>query len=312
MSTSPTSQAGKEPAVPTVPSPEPKRRRLNPIANTLVYDEPFTVRVRDNTQDWNYYDDMIRSWVCKEQVPPPCFADTTASLQTLPPLQYPLEQDFAAFVANMDREIGNMRDAAGEITGLLQRGSQADLKLEKLTEGLGETDATRIEELEAQLEAANAAGDAQDVEPEGEPAEIMSGRGRGGRNSGRGNINMTAAELTAIINDRVEEAVAANQATQNTGVELNEQSVCFAGWKRLNRSLRCATVHRSTELNTHLIANALPWEEFKTMLREEYCLRDEVQKLEVPQIQSTVTSSNPTTIQQTIRQAHKLTGQAVA
>ncbi|KAI3762319.1 hypothetical protein L1987_52744 [Smallanthus sonchifolius] len=93
------------------------------------------------------------------------------------------------------------------------------------------------------------------------------------------------------------------------------------------------------------MANALPWDEFKTMLREEYCPCDEVQKLEgefwnlkmegseieayttrshelanlcpqmvtspykriekfidglVPQIQSMVTSSNPTTIQQAI------------
>ncbi|KAI3686594.1 hypothetical protein L1987_80274 [Smallanthus sonchifolius] len=105
------------------------------------------------------------------------------------------------------------------------------------------------------------------------------------------------------------------------------------------------------------MANDLPSDEFKTMLREEYCPRDEVQKLEsefwnlkmegseieayttrshelenlcpqmvtppykriekfidglVPQIQSVVTSSNPTTIQQAIRLAHRLTDQAVA
>ncbi|KAI3774330.1 hypothetical protein L1987_48881 [Smallanthus sonchifolius] len=104
------------------------------------------------------------------------------------------------------------------------------------------------------------------------------------------------------------------------------------------------------------MANGLPWEEFKSMMKEEYCPRDEIQKLEgefwnlkmegseielyttrshelatmcphmvtpdykwielyigglVPQIQSMVTSSNPTTIQQTIRLAHKLTDQAV-
>ncbi|KAI3786725.1 hypothetical protein L1987_40627 [Smallanthus sonchifolius] len=104
------------------------------------------------------------------------------------------------------------------------------------------------------------------------------------------------------------------------------------------------------------MANGLPWEEFKTMMKEEYCPHDEIQKLEgefwnlkmegseiemyttrsnelatmcphmvtlnykrielyigglMPQIQSMVTSSNPTTIQQTIRLAHKLTDQAV-
>ncbi|KAI3819829.1 hypothetical protein L1987_13681 [Smallanthus sonchifolius] len=104
------------------------------------------------------------------------------------------------------------------------------------------------------------------------------------------------------------------------------------------------------------MANGLPWEEFKSMMKEEYCPHDEIQKLEgefwnlkmegseielyttrshelatmclhmvtpdymrielyigglVPQIQSMVTSSNPTTIKQTIRLAHKLTDQAV-
>ncbi|KAI3717764.1 hypothetical protein L1987_69578 [Smallanthus sonchifolius] len=104
------------------------------------------------------------------------------------------------------------------------------------------------------------------------------------------------------------------------------------------------------------MANSLPWEEFKTMVKEEYCTWDDIQKLEgefwnlkmedseielyttrshelatmcphmvtpdykriklyigglVPQIQSMVTSSNPTNIQQTIRLAHKLTDQAV-
>ncbi|KAI3814050.1 hypothetical protein L1987_18792 [Smallanthus sonchifolius] len=104
------------------------------------------------------------------------------------------------------------------------------------------------------------------------------------------------------------------------------------------------------------MANGLPWEEFKSMMKEEYCPRDEIQKLEgefwnlkmegseielyttrshelatmcphmvtpdykrielyigglVSQIQSMVTLSNPATIQQTIRLAHKLTDQAV-
>ncbi|KAI3821521.1 hypothetical protein L1987_09089 [Smallanthus sonchifolius] len=99
-----------------------------------------------------------------------------------------------------------------------------------------------------------------------------------------------------------------------------------------------------------VMANGLPWEEFKTMMKEEYCARVEIHKLEgefwnlkmegseiklyttrshelatmcprmvipdykrielyigglVSQIQSMVTSSNPTTIQQTIRVAHK-------
>ena len=104
-------------------------------------------------------------------------------------------------------------------------------------------------------------------------------------------------------------------------------------------------------------ANAMEWEEFKNSIKEEYCPRDQIQKLEqelwnhnmvgseieayttrhhelavlcpnmvdpvykrielyidglAPQIQGLVMSSNPATIQQTIRLAHKLTDQAVS
>ncbi|KAI3742488.1 hypothetical protein L1987_60172 [Smallanthus sonchifolius] len=156
----------------------------------------------------------------------------------------------------------------------------------------------------------------------------MSGRGHGGR----GNINMTTVELTALINERVAEAVAASQATHNVAGTLEGPALTW--W---NSQVQILGLD---------IANTLPWEEFKTMLREEYCPRHEIQKLEVefwnlkmevfeielyttrsheyavmcphmvtptykrikryidglvPQIQSMVTSSNPTTIQQTIR-----------
>ena len=44
----------------------------------------------------------------------------------------------------------------------------------------------------------------------------MSGRrgGRAGGRGGKGNINMTVAELNALINDRVAEALAAFQNNQ--------------------------------------------------------------------------------------------------
>ncbi|KAI3810172.1 hypothetical protein L1987_19782 [Smallanthus sonchifolius] len=50
----------------------------------------------------------------------------------------------------------------------------------------------------------------------------MSGRGRGGRAGGRGTINMTAAELAALINDSVAEALAA----QNAAGQQNQQPAC--------------------------------------------------------------------------------------
>ncbi|KAI3814757.1 hypothetical protein L1987_14401 [Smallanthus sonchifolius] len=198
MSTPPISPVAQEPDVPTIPFPNPKRRWLSPIDDTIVYDEPFHVRVGGNMQDWEWYPSMIRSWVRQEHVPPPYFAATTSTIQTLPPLPYHMEQALAAFVAAMDQEIRNMRDAVGEITGLLERESQANEKIEKLTAELADTDhyhenlvtsfhemgarvntleinldvaQTRIEQLEPQLEAAIAAGDAQDVESEEEPAE---------------------------------------------------------------------------------------------------------------------------------------------
>ena len=44
----------------------------------------------------------------------------------------------------------------------------------------------------------------------------MAGRNGGGR-GGRGNVNMTQAELNALINDRVVEALAAFQAANQAG-----------------------------------------------------------------------------------------------
>ncbi|KAI3795150.1 hypothetical protein L1987_37798 [Smallanthus sonchifolius] len=221
---------------------------------------------------------------------------------------------------------------------------------------------------------------------------IISGRGngrgghagrRGGRAGGRGglrNINMTAAELTALINERVAEAVATSQAAANAGGKHNHQQVCtfkaymdckphsFSGaegavgllcWmeksesafamcncppnnqvKYASSTLEGPTLtwwNSQVQMLTLEMANALPWDEFKTMQREEYCPRDEVQKLEgefwnlkmegseiesyttrshelanlCPQM-SMVTSSIPTTIQQAIWLAHRLTDQEVA
>ncbi|KAI3808079.1 hypothetical protein L1987_24021 [Smallanthus sonchifolius] len=178
----------------------------------------------------------------------------------------------------------------------------------------------------------------------------MSGRGRGGRAGGHGTINMTAAELATLINDSVAEALAA----QNAAGRISNSQVKFAAGTLEGPAL--TWWNAQVQMLGLAMANGLPWEEFKAMVKEEYCPRDEIQKLEgefwnlkmegseielyntrshelatmcphmvtpdykwielyigglVPQIQSMVTSSNPTTIQQTIRLAHKLTDQAV-
>ncbi|KAI3813032.1 hypothetical protein L1987_17745 [Smallanthus sonchifolius] len=130
--------------VPTVPLFELRRRRLNPINTTLGHNEPIHVRVRGNTLDWDWYPDRIRNWIREEEVPPPLTADiassSSSSVRALLPLQYPFEQVFAAFVARMDREIRNMRDAAGEISGILERQILMNQKIDKLTSDLAVTD----------------------------------------------------------------------------------------------------------------------------------------------------------------------------
>ncbi|KAI3743706.1 hypothetical protein L1987_56770 [Smallanthus sonchifolius] len=98
----------------------------------------------------------------------------------------------------MDREIRNMRDAVGEISGILERQILMNQKIDKLTSDLAVTDKvienlangcvdmedrlktaewnldilhTRIEQVEARLAAIEAVRVAQDDAPAGNPAE---------------------------------------------------------------------------------------------------------------------------------------------
>ncbi|KAI3819182.1 hypothetical protein L1987_13007 [Smallanthus sonchifolius] len=113
----------------------------------------------------------------------------------------------------------------------------------------------------------------------------MSRRGRGGR----GNINMTTTELTTLINEHVAEAVAASQAAHNAA----RQQTC--------------TFKTFMECKPHTYSGA---EGAVSLLRWFEKIERYIDDL-IPQIQSTVTSSNPTTIQQIIRLAHRLTDQVV-
>ncbi|KAI3786723.1 hypothetical protein L1987_40623 [Smallanthus sonchifolius] len=338
----------QEPEVPTVPSLEPKRQRLRPIDDAIVHDEPFHLRIGDNMQDWDWYPDRIRSWICEEQVPPPLTSDipssSYSSSRVLPPLRYPLEQVLAAFVAKVDRDIGNMREAEGEIT-------RAQVNVQHLNlEAVG----ARIDDLEGQVEAANA-------------AEIMSRR-RGGRNGGRGSNNNQQVCTYKTFMDCKPHTFSGAEGTVGLlrCMEKSESVFAMCNFplnsqvKYESGTLEGPTLtwwNQQVQILTLEMENSLPWEEFKNMLKEEYCPLDEVQKLEVelsnlkiegyeieayttrshelatlcpqmvtptykriemyigglvPQIQSMVTSSNPTTVDQTIRLAHKLTDQAVA
>ncbi|KAI3827998.1 hypothetical protein L1987_02087 [Smallanthus sonchifolius] len=194
----------------------------------------------------------------------------------------------------------------------------------------------------------------------------MAGRGRGGRNDGRGNINLTLAELAALINDSVAEALAAHIAGQANNPQ-NNQHVCtfktfmdckphtFSGaegavgllqWFENIESVfsmcNCPVADRVkfasgtlegpalTWWNSQVqmlgldMANALPWEDFKNMIKEEYCPRDEIQKLEGEfwnlkmegsEIELYTTRSHELAgmcpHMQAIRLAHKLTDQVV-
>ncbi|KAI3695019.1 hypothetical protein L1987_78007 [Smallanthus sonchifolius] len=147
----------------------------------------------------------------------------------------------------------------------------------------------------------------------------MSGRGRGGRTGGRGTINMTASELAALINNSVAEALAAQNAAgqQNQQPACTfkafmdckphtfsgaEGAVGLLRWFEKVESViamcNCPVANQvkfaagtlegpaltwwnaQVQMLGLVMENGLPWEEFKTMMKEEYCPRDEIQKLE--------------------------------
>ncbi|MFS7974796.1 putative nucleotidyltransferase, Hydrolase [Helianthus anomalus] len=148
----------------------------------------------------------------------------------------------------------------------------------------------------------------------------MSGRGHG-----RGNINMTQAELTDLINTRVAEALAAYQAgteCQQVQPQPNQPACTFKmfmdckpqtftgtegavgllRWFEKAESVfaicNCPAGDRvkyaagtladgaltwwnaQVQLLGIEAANATTWDDFKELIWEEYCPRDEVQKLE--------------------------------
>ena len=222
---------------------------------------------------------------------------------------------------------------------------------------------------------------------------------RSQRNNGsQGNIQLTHAQLTALINERVQEAMDAHADTTANNPPVTNQrctykqfmdcqplkfngtggAVALLQWMEKAESVfarcNCLPVDRvkfasgtlegaaltwwNTETQVMGLgeANAMDWEDFKFLIKEEYCNRNEVQKLEeeyyrlkmvgsdieeftrksneyatlcpnmvtpaykrvelyvngLPsQIQGNVISANPTTIQQAVRLAHKLTDKAI-
>ncbi|KAI3704138.1 hypothetical protein L1987_74352 [Smallanthus sonchifolius] len=291
------------PKAPTVSSPEPKRRRTSSSDNSVEQGEPSNARARNMTLNWGAYPKMIQKWIEMGNVPSPYFGSTSSSA-TLPSLPCTMEQAFC----NLCREIHKWK--------------KKKVGIELLTAELAVTDQVhnhlvdRVTHLETRMDTSD-----QDVGGILERVThlIMSGRGRGGRAGGRGNINMTAAELAALINDSVAEALAA----QNAAGQQNQQPACtfktfmdskphtFSGAEGAVGLLRwfekvesviamcnCPVANQvkfaagnlegpaltwwnaQVQMLGLVIENGLPWEEFKTMMKEEYCLRDEIQKLE--------------------------------
>ncbi|KAJ0846729.1 putative transcription factor interactor and regulator CCHC(Zn) family [Helianthus annuus] len=142
--------------------------------------------------------------------------------------------------------------------------------------------------------------------------KIMSGRG--------GRINLTQAQLTALINERVAEALAAVPAggqpaqppvcTFKTFMDCRpstfsgtEGAVGLLHWFEKLESVfemcECPEDRRvkyaigtlegaaltwwkaQVQLLGLAVANAIPWNGFKELIREEYCSRDDIHKLEV-------------------------------
>ncbi|KAI3712629.1 hypothetical protein L1987_71189 [Smallanthus sonchifolius] len=213
-------------------------------------------------------------------------------------------------VAHLETRADTMDD---DMEGVLERLATMEAQLHvanHIAEGLQE----RVTHLEAQLQAALFPEDIPVSDDEEEPFEeepfeeepfeeepveeepveiddaqlIMCGRGRGGRASGRGTINMTAAELATLINDSVAEALAAQNAAGQQN-QQNQQPACtfkafmdckphtFSGAEGAVGLLRW---FEKVQMLGLAMANGLPWEEFKAMMKEEYCPRAEIQKLE--------------------------------
>ncbi|KAF5755980.1 hypothetical protein HanXRQr2_Chr17g0809171 [Helianthus annuus] len=120
--------------------------------------------------------------------------------------------------------------------------------------------------------------------------KIMSGR-----------VNITQALLMALINERVAEALAAAPAggqdvqppvcTFKTFMDCRpstfsgtEGAVGLLHWFEMLESVfemcECPEARRVQMLGL-AAANATPWNDFKVLIKEEYCSRDDIHKLEV-------------------------------
>ncbi|KAD5960605.1 hypothetical protein E3N88_12077 [Mikania micrantha] len=86
--------------------------------------------------------------------------------------------------------------------------------------------------------------------------KIMAGRRGGRRNAGgRGNINLTQAELNALINERVEEVLAAREAARNQNL-LNQGDESFSYSPRI--TITCFQFNTLTRYLTQLYSLHIP------------------------------------------------------
>ncbi|KAI3821522.1 hypothetical protein L1987_09090 [Smallanthus sonchifolius] len=199
------------PKAPTVSSPEPKRRRTISSDNSVEQGEPSNARARNTTLNWSAYPNMIQRWIEMGNVPSP-YIGSTSSSATLPSLTCTMEQAFTAFVFIITKELKEMKESTEEIPDILEREPQMEEHKEQIEHLIAELAATdqvhnllvdRVTHLEMRVDTSD-----QDVGGILERVTNLEAR-RGGRAGGRGTINMTAAELAALINDSVAEALAA-------------------------------------------------------------------------------------------------------
>ncbi|KAI3754694.1 hypothetical protein L1987_54482 [Smallanthus sonchifolius] len=103
---------------------------------------------------------------------------------------------------------------------------------------------------------------------------------------GRGNINMTTAELTTLINERQQNNEQA--CTFKTFMDCKphtfsvaEGDVGLLCWfEKVESVFAMCNCPQANQIMGLDMANTLPWEEFKIMLSEEYCPCEEIQTLE--------------------------------
>ncbi|KAI3813958.1 hypothetical protein L1987_18694 [Smallanthus sonchifolius] len=241
--------------------------------------------------NWNAYPQMIQRWIEMGNVPSPYFCSTSSS-STLPSFPCTMEQAFASFVFYMSRKLSIVKDATDEIPEILKRESQIEenmVGIELLTAELAVTDQVhnvlvdRVTHLETRVDTSNnvmegvlervAALEAQ-LHVVNHTAEGLQER-----------VTHLEAQLQAAL---FPEEIPLSDGEEEPFEEESFKEEPFED-EPLEEELPKEEPVEIDDAQSYVssddedilglaMANGLPWEEFKSMMKEEYCPCDEIQK----------------------------------